>query len=193
MSVLLFFGQQPTPVGRSLALPYSVAQKATRSAALPYKVGGRAGRSAALPYAVGGRAGRSMRLGYRLAGTTGAAALALTTLEIARLPFPEAQTALLAGKAPSGERYLSSVGWHGTILNPERGSFAVVGESSALASLVGSRVRVSRADLPTTREVYVYVVAAADTDEPISLARRAFLNLGLLSATRASVLLEVLA
>jgi hypothetical protein len=114
--------------------------------------------------------------------------------ELARLPFSQAQeyfADVAAPVPPSAPRYRSVAGWHGTIVDPERGAFALVHPDGALAELVGDRVRVRAT--PSGRQVIVYVSALNDDIiEDISLTRRAFADIALLSQDNQNVIVEVL-
>ena len=101
-------------------------------------------------------------------------------LMIARRAFPKAQE-LFAGPVLREVDSAAQVGWHDTEVT-EAGALAVVPESGALSDLVGEVVVVKR-DTPTAiRGIYVYVVGTvAQLPDDISLSRRAFFDLGLLS------------
>lgn len=81
------------------------------------------------------------------------------------------------------------IGWHDTATHPETGAFALVAGSAGLDRLFGEilRVRVGR------REAFVYVLGAGAVPTPISLSRRAFFSLGLLSEETLSATVEVVA
>lgn len=103
-----------------------------------------------------------------------------------RRAFPMAQS--LLGDVPS--RRLSglvTVGWHANDVHPEAGSVAVVGRLSPLAGLVGDIVRVTVG----TRQVFVFVLGARDVPVDLSLARRPFSVLALLTTTSVSAIVEV--
>lgn len=103
----------------------------------------------------------------------------------ARRAFPMSQ-ALLAGE-PLRELGVVDVGWHDTNTHPETGAFAVVAIGAEFGELRGEILRVSAGD----RVAFVYVVAERAVPAPISLARRAFLHLGLLSTERLSALVNI--
>lgn len=106
----------------------------------------------------------------------------------ASLPFATAQ-AKLAETAPNPMTWqLVTCEWHGTRVDPNRGSFAVVRADGPLAGLVGERLRVSFGG----REVFVYVVATRAIDDDLSLARRAFAALAVLSTETLNVGVEVM-
>lgn len=92
-----------------------------------------------------------------------------------RRAFGTAQ-ALFAG-GPVGRSQRLSVGWHGTSVNTETGSFAVVRDGAGLDDLVGEIVRVTS----NRREVFVYVLDTADVPVAVSLTRRVFLALNRLT------------
>jgi len=107
------------------------------------------------------------------------------------LGFPSAQQALLLNVA-SESSVTAIAGWHGTYVDPQRGSVAVVNSSGSLAGHVGERVRVS--SRLTKRSVVVLVHAESDlVAEDISLSRRAWLAIGTLSDDELTVSVEVLA
>lgn len=119
----------------------------------------------------------------------------VSDMELARLPFPQAQEYfedVAAPIPPSATRYRTTAGWHGTIVDPERGAFAIVHPDGALAGLVGDRVRVRAR--PSGRSVIVYIHEKNDDIlEDISLTRRAFAEIALLAADDQKVIVEVLA
>jgi hypothetical protein len=105
----------------------------------------------------------------------------------ARRAFADAQ-ALLAGEPLSAKATLVTVGWHDTATNPEAGSFAVIGSDSGLDDWIGEIVLAK----VNGRECFVYVIASADVPVQLSLARRAFAALGLLSTERAAGYVQVI-
>lgn len=109
---------------------------------------------------------------------------------IAAMGFLEAQR-LLSGELQT-EAFETTTSWHGTTVDDNRGSFAVVLASGPLADLVGQRVLVT--SKTHARSVLVYVTAALSTlDADFSLARRAFAQLELLSADFLDVHVQVVA
>lgn len=109
---------------------------------------------------------------------------------IAALGFPDAQL-LLAGELQD-TTYETTTSWHGTVVDASRGSFAVVLAGGALDGLVGERVQVT--SKTHNLSVIVYVTAkVASLDADISLARRAFAAIELLSADFLDVHLQVIA
>lgn len=117
---------------------------------------------------------------------------ALSDEYLATLGFQTAQAALGDTAGPVGGSALSGAcGWHGTLLDPHVGPYAVVRSDGPFADRVGERVRVS---LPVKhRSVVCYVVSEADIEEDISLARRAFLSLAPPSEDELTVTVETLA
>lgn len=112
----------------------------------------------------------------------------------AALPFPEAQAQLASPGLMPTRPVAASCGWHGTGLDPERGSFAIVARDGPLADLVGERLAVSRRDTAEARTVYVYVHADSDTlTEELSLTRRAFMALADPALEDVPVVVEVVA
>lgn len=111
---------------------------------------------------------------------------------IARMGFPDAQRLLdVAGAAVPTELTTTAM-WHGTSIDGNRGSFAVVLSSGAFGGFVGQRLRVT-SKTHASRSVVVYVVASVSAlDQEISLARRAFAALDLLTADTLDVNVEVL-
>lgn len=108
---------------------------------------------------------------------------------VARMGFLEAQR-LLAGLLTT-ETYEATTSWHGTRVDANRGSFAVVLAGGALAGLVGKRLLVT-SKTHAGRSCLVYVTAAVSSlDADISLARRAFAQLELMSADTLDVHLRV--
>lgn len=114
---------------------------------------------------------------------------AISDIQIGRYPFAEAQAIFGEDPPQEGTSSVATCSWHGTILNPERGSFCVVQRGGRFADLVGDRVRVSTF---TGRAVNAYVIAEAELEDDISLTRRLFMELGLLSADDLNVRIEIL-
>lgn len=101
-------------------------------------------------------------------------------LMAARRAFPVSQQ-LLAGAVLREVSASASVGWHDTAVCAETGAIAVVPEEGMMAGLVGEIVVVKRSTPTLIRGVFVYVVGTASIIDDISISRRAFLDLGLLS------------
>lgn len=101
-----------------------------------------------------------------------------------RRAFPEAQR-LLDGPTLRSADDLRNAGWHGTLTHPEAGAFAVVRRD--LEDYVGEVIRVTYG----SRSCVVYVVAARDVPQELSLTRRAFMALSPLWRERIRVQAEV--
>lgn len=98
-------------------------------------------------------------------------------LYLARLPFAEAQANLgLLGARFEDSGVHATVGWHGTLVDRDRGSFAVVKAGGALESLLGSRVRITVPGV-RPRHVYAYVSSAGAVEQDITVTRRLFQTL----------------
>lgn len=111
---------------------------------------------------------------------------------LARLGWSTAQEMLTSGVLPSPS-YDTEATWHGTAVDPNRGSFAVVRAGSVLAGLVGERLKITTRVAANPRTCLVYVFQAVSTlDADLSLARRAFAELELLAADTVDVHIEVL-
>ena len=104
---------------------------------------------------------------------------------LARHAFDAAQASITGvAEAPYGSRTYSC-SWYGTSVDPERGSFAVVKESSDLygvqtdpaSGIVGEFIEVEH----NGRTVRAYVIGSdANLDSEIALTRRAYLALEML-------------
>lgn len=115
-------------------------------------------------------------------------------LMICRRGFQDAQ-ALLHGTAQRLASRRSNVSWFGGNLYPETaGSIAVVDPNGALADLVGDIIRVTLLGPGEAPHVYVWVDGSVslEPDIELALARRAFLELSLLSAESLSCKIEVI-
>lgn len=113
-------------------------------------------------------------------------------LYYARLGFYSAQERI-GQTGPTGDRRLAKIGWHGTFLDPEpQGAcFAIVDRNSDLADLVGERIKV----VHRHRSVVAYVHRSTELDSDditLSLSRRAFHALSVLSAEKLNGRVEVL-
>lgn len=115
----------------------------------------------------------------------------ITDQEIARLPFYEAQAEFARGAPDPLQRYIAQCGWHGTVVDEEVDSFALVRADGPLADLVGERLKITRVDRPRT--VYAYCHDEADLPDEISLPQRLFLALGFLASDNLRVRVEVMA
>jgi hypothetical protein len=114
-------------------------------------------------------------------------------IELARLPYDIAQSILGETGAKPSTRQRVVLGWHGTGLDPERGSVAVVPPGGKLALLVGKRVRFTYRGGTVPRFVVAYVSAAVlgiPDDEDISVSRRTFLALSPLTIDALDVDME---
>jgi len=123
---------------------------------------------------------------------------AVDDLDLSRLPWDVAQRVLAASGALRQSRVVATAGWHGTILDPETGAVAIVRSDGPLADRVGERIRVSRRIGTLERSVVLVVhdeLPFPDelADEDLSLAKRAFLDLGPWSAESLLVVVETLA
>jgi hypothetical protein len=98
-----------------------------------------------------------------------------------RRAFPVSQQ-LLAGPVLREASTAARIGWHDTDVCAEMGAVAVVPDSGEFSSLVGDVIVVKRSTPTLMRGVFVYVVGSStEIIDDISLGRRAFLALGLLS------------
>jgi hypothetical protein len=113
-------------------------------------------------------------------------------LYYARLPFGEAQAVLGSTGPIKGSAQSALCGWHGQSLHPETGSFVLVNENGPLAGLVGDRLKITLRDRPSPAAVVAYCIGRDALDDDLSLTRRLFLQLALLSSTNIPVTVEVL-
>ena len=105
-------------------------------------------------------------------------------LMASRRAFPVSQQ-LLAGPVQREASPAATVGWHNTDICAETGAIAVVPPEGILSGLVGDVIVVKRSTPTLIRGVFVYVVGTSgDLIDDLSLSRRAFLDLGLLSSER---------
>lgn len=92
----------------------------------------------------------------------------------ARLPFLEAQKKLSeTGPAPN-TAHAARLAWHGTSVDPERGSFAVVQLNGVFSDWIGERVKITswqQKGLPV-KSVRCYVHNYADLQTDLSVPRR---------------------
>lgn len=108
------------------------------------------------------------------------------TVLLARQAFPDAQAAMFGALGPAG---VYTVGWYGSTVNDERGSFAVVNALGPLADLVGDFVNVSYEG----RDVNVYVIGAqASLPDDLDMTRRAFMQIGFLAREPISAAVAVI-
>ena len=112
----------------------------------------------------------------------------------AQLPFLEAQVKLGKDSPLPNPKYLAVVGWHGTKLDGERGSVAIVQTGGRLRDLVGERVKVTVREGMRTRSVVGFVHNEAELydDTEISLPRRSFMALGNLALDSLKGTVEVI-
>lgn len=106
----------------------------------------------------------------------------------ARQSFPDAQAALDGVGSPFGNAAFT-VGWYGTRVSAERGSFCIVNADGPLAELVGDTVRLRYGPGST---VLAYCVGSADLEWDMGVTRRVFAAVELLSVDIISVTLEVI-
>ena len=107
-----------------------------------------------------------------------------------RLPFELAQSVL--GEGAALVTLAGECEWHGTKTDPERGSFCMVRSDGPLAALVGERIRVTSLEA-ASRSVVAYVHnESAELTEDLSLTRKLYLALSLLSTDSVNVKIEVL-
>lgn len=104
-----------------------------------------------------------------------------------RRAFPKAQE-LLGGAVSRRLPGFVEVGWHGTARSLESGSFALVGLGSELSELVGDIVKVTG---PSGFSVFAYVLGVRDVATELSLTRRTFLGMELLSKAPVGCVVEV--
>lgn len=105
-----------------------------------------------------------------------------------RRAFATAQ-ALFEGVSQTRLAGTPAVGWHGTDVDPETGSFAVVAAGSEYEELIGEIVCIERGG----REVYAFVLGARAVPVDISITRRCFLALGTLGIESLRCVVEVVA
>lgn len=116
-----------------------------------------------------------------------------TDLYYSRLPYPEAQAVLSVGGPVRNSARPVVLGWHSTFLDAEKGSNALVRDGSALAALLGERVRISLHGSADRRQVFAYVhnVMPADELEDISVTRLLYSRLSGLADDHVRVVVEV--
>lgn len=115
-----------------------------------------------------------------------------TDFYYARLPFTEAQEKLAeTGLLPGSTRAVC--GWHHTAFDPFVGSYAIVATGGSLADHVGERIRIIERVSGNARSVTAFVHREANLTEEISLPRKLFAELGLLSEPSLVVDVEVYA
>lgn len=109
-----------------------------------------------------------------------------------RRAFPVAQT-LLSGPVLRVAASEATIGWHNTEVSPETGSVALVREDGPFVELVGEIVKIERRVGVHDRIVYAYVFATGPIIDDMSLARRAFMGLGILANANVGASIEVIA
>jgi hypothetical protein len=204
--------------GRSVALPWQTIARLGRSLSALWGVAqGVVGRSVEFRYGVGAPAaipGRVNADTYLDGASNPFGIASITTtdmsiygsyyfpwrprmpepeIELARLPYEIAQAILGETGARPSTRQRVVLGWHGTALDPERGSVAIVPPGGKLAALVGKRVRFTYRGGTAPRFVVAYVSAAVlgiPDDEDISVSRRTFLALSPLTIDALNVEME---
>lgn len=124
--------------------------------------------------------------------TTAAAIPDENDLYLAALGRDSAQRALAAGTS-SQSSALASATWHGTLTDPETGSFALVRRDGPLADLVGERVRIKTFTEERGVMAYVHGEADLEDDEDLSLTRSLFAALAPLATELLTVTVEVMA
>jgi hypothetical protein len=94
----------------------------------------------------------------------------------ARLPFYEAQLKFSESSPVHSSALQAKVSWHGTGLDVERGSFAVVQLGGIFDDWIGERIKITSraAKGEQSRSAICFVHNYADIDEPVSVPRRVF-------------------
>jgi hypothetical protein len=111
-------------------------------------------------------------------------------MTLARLPFELAQRTFSVSQRIAS--YNGSLDWHGTKLDPERGSFCVVHSDKPLAGLLGNRVRIVSRSHPD-RFVYAFVHnESSQLLEDLSVTRRLYEEIETLGITPSPVRVEAL-
>lgn len=113
-------------------------------------------------------------------------------LQLSRRALAVSQAAW-EGPAASTAAASASVVWHGSDAHKETGAIGLVPVEGELGELVGNIVRVTRIEGFRRRSVCVYVFDAVDMTGDLSLARRPFLQLGLLANESIECQIEVIA
>jgi hypothetical protein len=97
------------------------------------------------------------------------------------------------GPAISTAASSAEVVWHGSEAHKETGAIALVPLDGDLSELVGNIIRVTRIEGYRRRSVCVFVFDTVDMEGDLSLARRPFIELGLLANESIECLVEVVA
>lgn len=116
------------------------------------------------------------------------------SFRIARLPFVDAQAKFAKSPVIHGSAVSAKVGWHGTSLDIERGSFVLVPIDGKLSYLLGEWLKITVREGVHPRSVYAYCHSMAEfpPNEDLSLSRRLYLSLAPLSTDPLTVTVEVL-
>lgn len=201
-------------LAKSCTLPYVLATVLGKSCALSWAVIARIGKSLALRWSITGITALSLlnadTYSDGASNPFGSATESVYDLTLfatyitepvlpeaddfyyARLPFDLAQSALDTGKAVGEPVRIGRLGWHGTRIDPERGSFAVVDADGPLADLVGERVRITSGRGEIQRSVIAYCHNRATLGEDMSVTRRLFLALAVPGDDSLSVEVEII-
>lgn len=108
---------------------------------------------------------------------------------IARLPFAEAQAILgaLGGRPSFAE--IGTVGFHGTAVDRDRGSFACVHLGGKFEDMLGQRVKITvAAAIPVV--VYAFASTTAPVKQDITVTRRLFQVLAVLGQRQVTATVE---
>lgn len=95
----------------------------------------------------------------------------------ARRSFAMAQQLLAGGPISGLPSQKLTVGWHGSSVNSESGSFALIDQSSGLDDLIGEVVSIAYAGAT----IYAYVLTAADLPAQMTVTRRLYLAMNRLT------------
>lgn len=117
-----------------------------------------------------------------------------TDLYFSRLPFAGAQKALGSGGPLSKSARPVVVGWHDSFTDPELGSNALVRDGSALAEMLGERVRITSHGTATPKVVYAYIHALlpSNADEDLSVTRLLYSRLSTLADDNVAAIVELI-
>lgn len=112
-------------------------------------------------------------------------------VEIARLPWPEAQRVLGSTGGLAATVRPGVCGWYGSAFDDDPGSFAFVAQDGPFQSMVGQRLAISTEG----RRAYVYCKAALPLNdgEDLAVTQRVYAALDLLTTVPIEVDVEVLA
>lgn len=116
---------------------------------------------------------------------------ASTAFEVARLPFSLAQ-AQLATPGRVSRPTFSTLGWHGQVLDPRMGSYALARADGPLAGAAGKVVRITPRERSRGGAVYAYVLNdKAILSNPVTVTRRLFMAMASAWEEDVPVLVEV--